>query len=73
MNIANILPEAWSAVEAAAPALALAIITYLTFWFRSHVGKSNGHGPLNTQTENIIKRLEELDAKIAAKHDTDNP
>lgn len=68
----NAISTTWQTVEDAAPALVLAVITYLTFWFRSHVGKSNGHGPLNQQTSQIITKLEDLEKRMSKKEDADD-
>lgn len=66
-QIMNAAAETWSTVRDAAPGLVLALMAYATFWLRSHIGKSNGHGPLNKQAtemhekiEVMLQRLDEL-------------
>lgn len=60
----NAITETWQVVADSAPALVLALMAYATFWLRSHIGKSNGNGPLNQQATELQKKIDELIAKI---------
>lgn len=66
------LSASWEAVRDASPPLVLALMAYITYWLRSHVGKSNGHGPLNKQTEDLHKKIFRLEEKLKIKEDESN-
>lgn len=63
------LSTSWQAVRDASPPLVLALMAYITYWLRSHVGKSNGHGPLNKQMEDLHEKISRLEEKLREKED----
>jgi len=63
------LSTTWKIVEESLPGLALALIGYVTFWLRTHVGKSNGHGPLNKQAAEVLDRLDRLEKRMTDVED----
>ena len=62
----------WQAVQDASPPLVLALMVYITYWLRSHVGKSNGHGPLNKQAKDLHEKISRLEQKLKDKDDESN-
>lgn len=55
----------------ALPAFVLALLGYLTFWLRSHIGKSNGHGPLNKKAEDLHQKVSRLEKELLDKDKED--
>ena len=66
------LSASWEAVQDAAPVLVLALMGYLTYWLNSHIGKSNGHGPLNKQTEDLLQKVSRLEEKLKDKESNES-
>lgn len=60
----GLLAQSWDALKEAFYPMAIALMGYITYWLRTHVGKSNGHGPLNNQAEDLIKRISRLEKHL---------
>ena len=64
---ADMFSTTWKAVQEASYPMLVALMGYITYWLRTHIGKSNGYGPLNNQTEDLIKRISRLEKKLDSK------
>lgn len=60
----GVLAQSWQAVKEAFYPMMIALMGYVTYWLRIHIGKSNGHGPLNKQTGDLIERISRLENEL---------
>lgn len=59
-TIIEAFSDNWVLVEDAVIFMLVAMMAYLTYWFKSHIGKSNGNGPLNKQAADLQKKIDLL-------------
>ena len=60
----SIVASIWEALEQPTILFVTALLGYLTWWLKQHVGKSNAHGSLNKQAEDLNQKVSRLEREL---------